>query len=452
MAISALTWWEIRPGVGSDTNGGGFVQGASGTDYSQTDAKRTSGSNVSVTDLVGNGTTTVTSATAAFTSAIVGNIVYITGTGLTTGWYEVKTYTNATTVVLDRNPGTGTGGTLNIGGALATVSAAYGASNNCNTFWIKNTGSYTVTALLDLTKTNGNTSSGGGPMRFIGYGTTRGDATKATWTTATNSTKLVTFHAGGGYVFRNITFTNTASVRDSGLFIGNNYGITSNVVIENCVFDGFTRAIDCQDYTNNNVIAQLTVRNTEIKNCTVNGVENGGGVFTDCYIHSNTNMGMVLTGAGSSTPTILNRCVIYNNGQYGVNWNGNRTAVFVVILNCAFVSNSQHGIKQSQGTNPSVCWLIQNSIFYGNGWYGISTAEALGGSGQYTCFIGINNAFGANSSGNYEGDFSWGGSVTGDITLTADPFTSKSTGDFSLNNTAGGGAALKAAGYQTSLY
>ena len=39
----------------------------------------------------------------------------------------------------------------------------------------------------------------------------------------------------------------------------------------------------------------------------------------------------------------------------------------------------------------------------------------------------------------------------GDITLTADPFTAGASGDFSLNSTAGGGALLKAAGFNNSI-
>jgi len=52
------------------------------------------------------------------------------------------------------------------------------------------------------------------------------------------------------------------------------------------------------------------------------------------------------------------------------------------------------------------------------------------------------NAFGANG-GNYS---SWNGSF-GDVSLTANPFTSAGTGDYSLNSTAGGGAACKGAGF-----
>ena len=60
MALSANTVLEVRNG-GSDTNGGGFVTGAAGTDWSQQDAAQ-----YSVTDGVTAGTTTITSATANF--------------------------------------------------------------------------------------------------------------------------------------------------------------------------------------------------------------------------------------------------------------------------------------------------------------------------------------------------------------------------------------------------
>jgi len=55
--------------------------------------------------------------------------------------------------------------------------------------------------------------------------------------------------------------------------------------------------------------------------------------------------------------------------------------------------------------------------------------------------VSHNNAFGANASGSV----GWVASP-GDVTLTADPFTNSAAGDYSLNGTAGGGAACKGAG------
>ena len=77
MALPAATVWEVRPTAGSDTNGGGFVAGASGTDYSQQNAANSAGSDISTTDVVATGVATITSATASFTSAIVGNVIYL---------------------------------------------------------------------------------------------------------------------------------------------------------------------------------------------------------------------------------------------------------------------------------------------------------------------------------------------------------------------------------------
>src|ERR1044071_7124465 len=104
MAISVNTYWDVRT-TGSDNNGGGFVIGSSGTDYSQQDASQYSGTNLAST----NGTTNpsvVTSATHNFVAADVGNIIRITaGSNWTTGYYQiVSVSSNAAT--LDRAVGT----------------------------------------------------------------------------------------------------------------------------------------------------------------------------------------------------------------------------------------------------------------------------------------------------------------------------------------------------------
>jgi len=62
-AISVNSVFEVRT-AGNDTNGGGFVTGAAGTDYSQQDANNTVGADISTTDAVAAGTTTITSITA----------------------------------------------------------------------------------------------------------------------------------------------------------------------------------------------------------------------------------------------------------------------------------------------------------------------------------------------------------------------------------------------------
>ncbi len=179
--------WEVRT-TGSDTNGGGFVTGATGTDMSQFDNKNASGCsncqsatvNISTTDAVAAGTTTITTATGNISSALVGNIIYLAGGSgsLTAAWYQVVTVVGATSFTVDRTVATGTGITMNIGGAIATIqqmstnmaqSAGPGA-------WVKATANYGLSNTVTLS--NGGPNTG---FSFInGYTTTRGDGGMAT--------------------------------------------------------------------------------------------------------------------------------------------------------------------------------------------------------------------------------------------------------------------------------
>src|SRR5262245_28758828 len=117
MSVGTVAW-EVRS-TGNDNNGGGFVIGGSGTDYSQQDAAQ-----YNFTDLVVDGSvnTKVTSASHNFVAADVDNIMHITaGTGWTVGFYRILSVaSNAAT--LDRSPAavSTTGGTFYVGGALAT--------------------------------------------------------------------------------------------------------------------------------------------------------------------------------------------------------------------------------------------------------------------------------------------------------------------------------------------
>ena len=96
-ALSATDQWNVRNG-GSDTNGGAFKAGATGTDLSLQ-----AGPEWNVTAAVTNNSTTITSATAAFNATVVGNVAYVSGgtSSITAGWYEVANYTNATIIKVD---------------------------------------------------------------------------------------------------------------------------------------------------------------------------------------------------------------------------------------------------------------------------------------------------------------------------------------------------------------
>ena len=439
-AISNATVWEIRPTVGSDTNGGAFVAGAAGTDYSQQNAKNTVGNNISTTDAVGTGIATITSATASFTSAIVGNIIYLTGTGVTTGWYQVVTFTNSTTIVLDSSPGTFTLATMNIGGAMATVSAAVAAGVLSNTFWIRgSSGAYTATSALSLTFLNSN-----GPMIFNGYGTTRGDGVQAVWTTSTNSIHLVAFGGGGptNYIFRSIKFTNTALTPLDGIHALSS--TVSVVTVQNCYFSGFRYAIN-GNYAVDYQFSLLLLDGVEITTSSSDGVINSANtVVTESYIHGNTGYGINITFFQGQGGLVLRRTVLQSNGASGAiidNGVTSQSQVYVDAANSAFVSNTADGLLVSNShavTAPPM--QVINSIFSGNHGWGINLT---GGGGFYAWGDFRTNAYYNNTSGTITGGILPG---IGDVSLSASPFNSST--DFGLNSTTGGGAACKGVGWQ----
>ena len=130
-ALQSDTTWEVRT-TGNNTNGGCYDTGGTGTDYSQQDAAQ-----LSLTDLAQNlSSTTLTSATGGFTSAMVDNCIQITGAGsgaFTLGFYEITAFTDTNTVTLDRtacSTANCSGGTGAVGGArLLTAGRGIGAPN-----------------------------------------------------------------------------------------------------------------------------------------------------------------------------------------------------------------------------------------------------------------------------------------------------------------------------------
>ena len=125
--------------------------------------------------------TTLTSVSAAFTPVMVGNIFHQTTTGTggfgVVGWYEVVSYTNATTVVLDRTPNGGTASvacTGYVGGAMSMNSSledsffeALIGGNNVyfNTAW-------TVGSAVSVASTSAGTTN---IVKIKGYQTYRYD-------------------------------------------------------------------------------------------------------------------------------------------------------------------------------------------------------------------------------------------------------------------------------------
>jgi hypothetical protein len=449
MALSTATVWEVRPTVGADTNGGGFVAGASGTDFSQQNTAQYSFTDLAV-DSVTN--TIVSSASHNFVAADVGNLINISAGGSwTLGFYQIVSVA-ANKATLDRSPAatSTTGGTYAVGGALNTISKAYGAAALQNTVYVKATGNYTVSATLTLTGENPT------PFTFIGYTTTRGDGGHATWTTATNSTPLLT--AGGSnpanFLFQNFTFTNTAGTKAE-VLSGGASSQAFLISFRKCVFDGVKSASTAYVGGTFFNLPELSFDSCEIKNCSSHGVACSPGTsFVACIIHDNTSDGIHVTAVGSGFNNCheiyLERTVLYNNGAKGINIAealplvGNAVAIFLV--NSAILNSVSDGVFiTAQTGNPIYANLFfMNAIIDSNGGFGVNNAALSLGA-----FRDYNSAWRANTSGDVNGTGVVKGS--GDITLTADPFTNRASLDFTLNSTAGGGLSCRAAGFPSSL-
>jgi len=212
-ALPSDTTWEVRT-TGSDNNGGCFDTGGAGTDYSQQDAAQ-----LSLTDLAQTlSSTTLTSATGGFTSAMVDNCIQITGAGtgaFTLGFYEITVFTDTNTVTIDRtacSTANCSGGTGAVGGALAGGDLGNKpAEAGTHTIYIK-AGTYTSSI-----------TSGAG-SNWYGYNASRGDHPTGTDRPLIDcaSTRVNGITTDGQtQVFRNLRVANCTG--DGILETGNNY-------------------------------------------------------------------------------------------------------------------------------------------------------------------------------------------------------------------------------------
>ncbi len=388
---------------------GGTYDLYTGIDYSQQDAAQ-----IAFTDIVVGATTTQgTSVLNPFTTSMEGNAVNVLSGAGCTVQRAVIISVSGITATFDKSLGTAASAcTGNLGGSFLTVGAAatFAAVSGNNVF-VKS-GTYTLTATATFAVV----------QLLQGYGTNHHDGgTKPLITTATNSTNLITFNST--LTVQNVSLSNTAGTRGALLFCGANFAVVN---VDNSILDGGTFGVLGDNSTAS--AAGLIMRGSEVKNSTTGGIKIWFQIIIDSsYIHDNTGSGVAKTSAQNLT-------YVVTNSIFAVNTNGidpaNGDGVFTV-KNNAFVSNTAAGISNG------ILGFYENNVFWGNGTWGIAGPP----SG-----IWQSNAFGSNTSG----DVSLPAQnrynpTTNRIKLTASPFVSST--NFALNNTAGGGALLKQAGY-----
>jgi len=453
-AISVAIVWEVRE-AGNDTNGGGFKAAATGTDMSIFDNKNLGGCtncqsttvNISTTDAATTTTTTLTSATANFSSAIVGNVIYLTLGGgscnsgtVSAQWREVTAYTDVSTITLDATPaGSGdtcTGVTMNIGGALKTLAGLNSAMVASNKAFVTNL-TTPVTAAVSFAQATVFPSDSTSATVLQGYTTTRGDGGLATVTYGTNTGISLTFSNYGWWV-ENLAINCSSLGTSTGIVLAGFDSHATGNKVANCTSAGIS-----SPGTSN------TVLNNEVTGCSGSAAIVVGPTSTVALnnIHDNTTVG-VLTAATTGV-WVVGNLILNNTGtnSYGVTFKRQGTVMYNTIS-----GNGGHGIYNSEEYDFGSVFL--NNVVANNGAagtvYGIK-ANSTGAIPAQSLFDGncfYNNRTAArNNMDSITGIFGVGPhtNVFDKLVTAGDIFTNAAGGDWSLNATANQGALCRSA-------
>lgn len=426
MALPAALDWDIQTG-GNDSYGGGFVRGGTGTDYSLSTTPRVVIDNSAITAVVQATTTDLLVVGYTVASTDIDNLVQVTGGTATAGFYRIVSLPGANTWRMDRAVGAAAQTTIgNMGGCLLTVAKAVASGANVagNRVYVKS-GTYPVSTKISMGVTGDATN---GPISVIGYNTTHTDGgTAPLITSSTNSCDI--FDPNGKHLITlsNLSMSSTAAGTHGTIIKAS--GTSHGWLVKDCLLDGGLRGIDGDG--NSTSILSGTVINTEIKNSVNDGMRTGMQAV-GCYIHDNLTNGIQAPTLVNSAYTIT-RNVVSKNGAAGILGTAAGLSMLQVVGNTIY-NNTTDGIKTTTTLTDGV--FIQNNIVTNNGGYGINLGAA--GMNNYIDY----NAFLTNTSGPYN-NCSAG---SHDVALSGAPYTNAAGGDFTLNNTAGAGAACRAAG------
>jgi hypothetical protein len=416
MALNSTAVGEVRPGLGSDTNGG-FYDSSIGvsTDYSQQNAPQ-----LSLADVVTNGTTTVTSATGGFTAAMLGNGFNLAGTICI-----ILGVTNTNTITIDRTIVTGSGQTGKVGGALSTPGYASGQMVGGNVIYVRSS------ALSPVTSATNNISGGcmappAGtvtmPTKFIGYQNTRGDNGTPPQLQASgiSSFAFVTIAATGNTRIENIWFDGNNLAASRGV---TTLAATTGSVVSRCKFTNMKNSAIAGATTALAVLCEATGCSNSAVYISINCIA--------CTAHDNT-----VTGFSISTVTSLQDCISCNNtgaSSDGFFVNG----VAALIENCTAYGNGRDGFRgiAFAGHNTFINCIAENNLGYG-----------FNASAQYGHMILTNCGGYNNTSSLVNMSFINAPQQVNMINATDEIFNNPGGNDFSLNFRTNGGALFRAAG------
>jgi hypothetical protein len=382
---------------------------------------------ITYTDMVIGATTTqYTSAANPVGPNIVGNVISVTsGTGFTVQYVQVVSV-SGTTATCDKSLGTtaSTGGNGGLGGCFATPgkAGAVMVSSGVNCLFIKaNSASpdYTFSATANV---SGGKCQIPGPSFVIGWNTVRTmlnkDATRPTFAPSANS--VVMFYMNGQTYMRNLNCITPGHTSCQALQCDN-----GNAFVELCRWDGYQNTI-------NVTFGTAAFWSCEMKNCS-QGANGSANSIIGCTVNAGGN-----NSAPALSATLYADNIVYNFQGPGIGLLNNNQ-------NAAALRNVAYGCNSSGfGGASTFLGTAENNVAWGNAVYGFD----FGNSVATIAGKMLNNAAGNNTTANFRPPLAtWNPSC---ITLTVDPFTNAAGGDFTPNNTAGGGALLRAAGFPTS--
>ncbi len=432
MVTSANTVWDVRGsggiGPGSDGNGGGYIIGSSGTDYSQSNTPI-----LGVTDAVTTGTTTVTSVTGGFTAAMIGNNINIVGDGI----YQIITRPNTNTITVDRNTGTATGQTANVGGALATLAKAAGAAIFSNKIFATGAvGGAGVTFAQTGIPTAANP-----PTRIIGYNATHGDAGHATFALTGGTGQTAILLSGQACWIEGIDVDCGSLGTSSGIVASGTQTMVRNCKVANFTTRGILGSGAQCVVTDNEVTGGTSVATDAIEVTTANVP------VARCFVHDNACLGIKLSalngayfnvvannsGATSDGIQAGNGCAVEHNTLHNNGRDGLRCTAPDRVLqpwrNNLITNNANAGITATTSTAFPADPLYDGNAYYNNG---------AGGTVNRVNMDSTAGIYGAAPYANVH-------DVVCTVSLYIGP-TTGSTANFALNNTALGGAACRAVG------
>lgn len=319
----------------------------------------------------------------------------------------------------DANAGTSAGS----GNSWLTLQKAFDTAVAGDLVYIKSDKTYSEQ--VDIDTNSGSVTS---RIKFVGYTTTIGDGGRVTW----DGTTYCAQTTGMDYLtFQNIIFTGATSYCID--------CITNSSVgwkFYNCHFTNSAS-------TYGRSAGYNYPTNWSFVRCKISGMSShgiGNSIGTYCCIHD---------------------CLIIDNGGHGISGNA-YFGYFGAITGNIIAGNTSDGINIP---NVCLCSVIRDNTIQGNGGDGIdihgtgnqniiienNIITDHSGAGDVGVRLGTlsgNSVIAAyrnfyynntthNSGGDAAGDF--------DVTLSADPFTNAASDNWTLNNTAGGGADVRAA-------